>query len=166
MCEQVVQTMLTIGQSGQRPRIQESRTSGNKPAFCTGNCQQCPGRAAQPTTALVEVERRSEHRRKRQVPINAFQTDLHSFGATQCWSSVDLSSGGVGIASDRPLEVGSTYVLSRGDRESFSRKATVVRCVRANDGYVIGFRWSASWRERSITPYLPTNNNPPATQAC
>ena len=166
MCEQAVQTMLTIGQSGQKPRTQESKGSGNKPAFCTGNCNQCPGRAAQPTTALVEVERRSERRRKRQVPINAFQTDLHSFGATQCWSSVDLSLDGVGVVSNRPLEVGSTYVLSRGDRENFSRKATVVRCAPAHEGYVIGFRWSASWRERSITPCLPASNNLPATQAC
>jgi len=144
MCKHAVQTELTIGRSGTNgnaARVQESR---GKPSFCTGNCQQCPRQHSQSCSALIEVERRSELRRRYKVDVNAFQTDLETFGQNYAWRSVDRSSGGIGVRSDRPVDVGSTYVLSRSDQTSFSRLAKVVRCEAQENGYTIGLQRTAS----------------------
>ena len=143
MCERAVRTMLTVGQSGIPGQGAHRTGSEGKPAYCTGNCKQCPGRQNQSCQALIEVERRSELRRRYTVEINAFQVDLETFGRSHRWSSVDRSTGGLGVNSDHPVEVGSTYVLSRCDQTSFSRLAKVVRCEPKAGEYTIGLQWKA-----------------------
>ncbi len=144
MCQHAVQTILTIGQSGTTEKAEQTPRTGGKPSFCTGNCHQCPGQRNQSCNALIEVERRIELRRRYKVDVNAFQTDLETFGRNHTWRSVDRSSGGIGVRSDHPVDVGSTYVLSRSDRTSFSRLAKVVRCEPQESGYSVGLQWKAS----------------------
>ena len=143
MCENAVRTMLTVGQSGTPDQgVQGSGPSG-KPAYCTGNCKQCPGGQKRSCQALIEVERRSESRRRYTVDISAFQVDQERFGRTHTWSSVDRSSGGIGVTSDRPVDVGSTHVLGRCNQTSFSRLAKVVRCEPQPSGYMVGLEWKS-----------------------
>lgn len=144
MCKHAVQTELTIGRSGTTDNATHVAESRGKPAFCTGNCQQCPRQHSQSCNALIEVERRSELRRRYKVQVNAFQTDLETFGKNHTWHSVDRSSGGIGVRSDRPVDVGSTYVLSRSNKTSFSRMAKVVRCEPQEVGYHVGLQWTGS----------------------
>ena len=143
MCERAVRTMLTVGQSGIPGQGAHRTGPEGKPAYCTGNCKQCPRRQNQSCQALIEVERRSELRRRYTVEISAFQVDLETFGRSHRWSSVDRSPGGLGVNSDHPVEVGSTYVLSRCDQTSFSRLAKVVRCEPKAGEYTIGLQWKA-----------------------
>ena len=143
MCGNAVRTMLTVGQSGAPAQRDDSILRAGKPAYCTGNCKQCPGRQNQSCQALIEVERRSELRRRYTVDISAFQVDLKTFGTSLTWSSVDRSSGGIGVRSDRAVEVGSTFVLSRCNQTSFSRVAKVVRCEPQVGGYTIGLQWKS-----------------------
>lgn len=144
MCEHAVHTELTVGQSGTTDKPAHVPASGGKPSFCTGNCQQCPRQPSRSCRALIEVERRSELRRRYEVDVNAFQTDLETFGKNYNWHSVDRSSGGIGVRSNHPVAVGSTYVLSRSDQKSFSRLAKVVRCDPQEIGYIVGLQWTAS----------------------
>ena len=113
MCEGAVRTMLTVGQSGTTAQVEDGTVHAGKPAYCTGNCKRCPGRQKQSCQTLIEVERRSELRRRYNVDISAFQVDLETFGTSHTWSSVDRSSGGIGVRSDHAVEIESTYVLSR-----------------------------------------------------
>ena len=143
MCEGAVRTMLTVGQSGTPAQVENGTVHAGKPAYCTGNCKRCPGRQKQSCQTLIEVERRSELRRRYTVDISAFQVDLETFGTSHTWSSVDRSSGGIGVRSDHAVEVGSTYVLSRCNQTSFSRVAKVVRCEPQVGGYTIGLQWKS-----------------------
>ena len=143
MCGNAVRTMLTVGQSGVPDQGEAGTGHAGKPAYCTGNCQRCPGRQNQSCQALIEVERRSELRRRYTVDISAFQVDLETFGTSHTWSSVDRSSGGMGVRSNHPVEVGSTYVIGRCDQTSFSRVAKVVRCEPQVAGYTIGLQWKS-----------------------
>lgn len=143
MCGNAVRTMLTVGQSGTPAQREEGTVGAGKPAYCTGNCKRCPGRQNQSCQVLIEVERRSELRRRYNVDISAFQVDLETFGTSHTWSSVDRSSGGIGVRSDHAVEVGSTYVLSRCNQASYSRVAKVVRCERQVGGYTIGLQWKS-----------------------
>ena len=143
MCEGAVRTMLTVGQSGTPAQVENGTVHAGKPAYCTGNCKRCPGRQKQSCQTLIEVERRSELRRRYTVDISAFQVDLETFGTSHTWSSVDRSHGGIGVRSDHAVEVGSTYVLSRCNQTSFSRVAKVVRCEPQVGGYTIGLQWKS-----------------------
>lgn len=144
MCQHAMQIELTIGRSGTSSNAAHDPEPRGKPSFCTGNCQKCPRRQNQSCNAFIEVERRSELRRRYKVGINAFQTDMEEFGKNHSWSSIDRSSGGIGVTSDQAVEVGSTYVLSRSDQKSFSRLARVVRCKPSGNGHVIGLQWTGS----------------------
>ena len=144
MCKHAVQTELTIGRSGTTDNATHVAESRGKPSYCTGICQQCPRQHNQSCSALIEVERRSELRRRYKVQMNAFQTDLDEFGENHIWSSIDRSTGGIGVTSDQPVEVGSTYALSRSDQKSFSRLARVVRCEPSGSRHVVGLQWTGS----------------------